>query len=690
MKRNSLLKMALFAAAATLMASPPGARAGTFASDFNSGLPAGSSVYGSAAVLGTGGFTNSGFVQLTPDAGTNNGAFVITNDLDAGAAIVSFTASFKVLIGGGQRYGYADGMSFNFAPDVPLGTAGLPEQGVGTGLSVTFRTYPDPNTANPHPTIQAFGALTAVSGSPAYVDTLRANRFIDAIVQLNPDNTLDVVWDGAYIYSKVPLGYVPGAGSLFWIGGRTGGSWEKHFIDDLNIVTLTNPAPYIKTFAPRGRQVPANGPLDIVLTDYTTQVSTNAITLKLDGATVSPAITQDGSGNTTVHFAPASPFVASSRHSVSVTFSDNATPTPNTQTFSWQFTVAEALPTGFVTVFSEDFESYNLGKLDKEPLFWQGGANGPNAAPNGTGNPWFGPMGPNGDVTNASTGVVPHGGSQMLQGNVAGDADIFWVDLAYRVHSGQPIKGNCRLDWWFYDPDTTVTTTAFKDYISLYYYNTFTFPATTDWNPAWNTWTGTFSSSHPAYLFWSTGNGQDWAQEQSVSLGESGYDELGGNYDPSKYQIRLEEKSGAIYGQDGWCNTAVSRSAGWHHNRIILGPPHTDGSVMVYFYIDDMNTPVYSNISTIAVTGIGLLEIATAWGDTDIAYYDDISFALVPPPSLTATTSGSNLVLTWPGEGFILEQAGSVSGPWSEVAGATSGYSYNTTTGSMQFFRLRN
>src|SRR5262245_15826693 len=133
-KTTSSLKFGLLAVA--LLGARGGLLAGSFSSDFNSGLPAGSLTYGDGAVSGSGGYNGGGFVQLTPDAGSKTGSFVITNDLDGGVPVVSFTASFKVLIGGGDRFGYGDGMSFNFAPDVPLGTDGLAEQGVGSGLRV--------------------------------------------------------------------------------------------------------------------------------------------------------------------------------------------------------------------------------------------------------------------------------------------------------------------------------------------------------------------------------------------------------------------------------------------------------------------------------------------------------------------------------------------------------------------------
>ncbi len=147
--------------------------------------------------------------------------------------------------------------------------------------------------------------------------------------------------------------------------------------------------------------------------------------------------------------------------------------------------------------------------------------------------------------------------------------------------------------------------------------------------------------------------------------------------------------SGVTYGIDGWINT-VSRSQGWHHNRILLGPPHANGTVFVYFYIDDMDNPVYSGLSTIAAQGINLLEIDNAANATR-AFYDDISFALVRPPNLTITRGpGSNVTLTWPGEGFTLQSAGTVNGQYNDITAASSGYTYDSTGGPEQFFRLRN
>src|ERR1044071_4400437 len=74
------------------------ASAGTFSSDFNSGLPSGTTVFCSATNDLVGGYTNSGCIKLTTAAAGLTGSFIITNDLDAGQPVVSFTAKFKALI----------------------------------------------------------------------------------------------------------------------------------------------------------------------------------------------------------------------------------------------------------------------------------------------------------------------------------------------------------------------------------------------------------------------------------------------------------------------------------------------------------------------------------------------------------------------------------------------------------------
>jgi hypothetical protein len=57
-------------------------------------------------------------------------------------------------------------------------------------------------------------------------------------------------------------------------------------------------------------------------------------------------------------------------------------------------------------------------------------------------------------------------------------------------------------------------------------------------------------------------------------------------------------------------------------------------------------------------------------------------------PSLTFSTQGNNLVLTW-SSGWSLQSATNALGPYSDVPEATSPYTIDTTLEPQRFFRLR-
>src|SRR5437867_12958571 len=71
-------------------------QAATFFSDFNSGLPAGSAVFGNSIVAATGGYSNSGCLKLTTNAVCQTAGLVITYDLDFSIPVVRFTLSYSV------------------------------------------------------------------------------------------------------------------------------------------------------------------------------------------------------------------------------------------------------------------------------------------------------------------------------------------------------------------------------------------------------------------------------------------------------------------------------------------------------------------------------------------------------------------------------------------------------------------
>jgi hypothetical protein len=225
-------------------------QAGTFNANFNDGLvPSGSQVFGNTVVESTGGVDNSGALKITKAVNSQTGSFII-EDLDAGALVYGFRASFMARVGGGTATP-ADGWSFNVAPDIGDGAFG--EAGVGTGFTVMFDTYDnvDANPNNgageaPQITIKMGNQVVATSGLVPLSDLTTGSQFVPVNINVNADGSLDLDFNGKVFFSKLILSnYQPLTGARFAIGGRTGGANENCFIDDLNIETLLNPIPGI-------------------------------------------------------------------------------------------------------------------------------------------------------------------------------------------------------------------------------------------------------------------------------------------------------------------------------------------------------------------------------------------------------------------------------------------------------------
>jgi hypothetical protein len=274
-------------------------------------------------------------------------------------------------------------------------------------------------------------------------------------------------------------------------------------------------------------------------------------------------------------------------------------------------------------LFSDGFEGYTGGAspLDKNTT-------GPNAAPNGSGNPWFGPLPPNLRVVgaeNASNGtpVTPHSGTQMVRGaNSPADFDQDWYNLAYRLNGGNPYTGNVTMRWWFFDPVGSGGAT-YQDFAALGFYNTA--PGNTDYPGTGSLNTGV-------------------TQVQRLSLG--GASVQGAGFDPTVYQARVVGASDGYSGASGWFNTTTPRTVGWHQGMIVIGPALGDGTNDVNFYIDNLTVPTLTH-NSVESFGYNVLELNANFG-SDSAYYDDVSFSVnpVPEPS-TFGLVAIGLVVAW-------------------------------------------
>ena len=67
----------------------------------------------------------------------------------------------------------------------------------------------------------------------------------------------------------------------------------------------------------------------------------------------------------------------------------------------------------------------------------------------------------------------------------------------------------------------------------------------------------------------------------------------------------------------------------------------------------------------------------------------NVTNAAPSPIPVTAVLSGQNIVLTWGNSVFGLQSATNLTGPWSDISGATSPFTNLTTTNAVRFFRLK-
>lgn len=169
----------------------------------------------------------SGYLQLTPNTGSQTGGAIFTNTTNMNASIFRSEFDFRVWDGGG-----ADGFSFNYA-DMSGSPANNGEGGFGNGLSVCFITYS--GAGGPFVQIKYAGA---VIGSNVGV-TIRDASFRKCVLTVNTSNQLSLSIAGAAVITNLALPAafqsIDKTNWKFSFAGRTGGVTDSHQIDNLVI-----------------------------------------------------------------------------------------------------------------------------------------------------------------------------------------------------------------------------------------------------------------------------------------------------------------------------------------------------------------------------------------------------------------------------------------------------------------------
>lgn len=244
MKSPSIGVLSTLAVSALILAAP--LRAGTFDADFDDGqVPAGSQIFGNAMVESGGGVGDTACLKLTKNANSQSGSIVI-EDLDGYANVYGIRANFMARVGGGSAVP-ADGWSFCVG-DLPDGT--WSETGIGSGLRVCFDTYDntdgDPNNGTGEaPQIRlVIGGATVATTPLLPLSDLINSEFVPVEILFDADGSFSLTYNGKVHFPKFFFpGYQPLSGARIGFGARTGGLNAHHWIDDLSIVTYTDPKP---------------------------------------------------------------------------------------------------------------------------------------------------------------------------------------------------------------------------------------------------------------------------------------------------------------------------------------------------------------------------------------------------------------------------------------------------------------
>jgi len=337
------------ALAVILFCSLHPARAGSISIGFEPADSIPGTLYGTATVDVSGGASDSGVLKMN----TANGqaGFLVLDDLDGGQAVGSFLATFSLRTGSDtSTVLHGDGFSFNFGSDIPDDSFALPEEGIGSGLRVSFDTFNNAGPANEAPAVEVtFGNQIIASRTVDFLST--GTGYVTVKIEAHPEGTLDVYYGTNAVFTNL-LCYSPIAGRFSLAANAAaerfvGDPVDLYWVDNLSITTSVSQSTFILSAAPRGNSVSPDAVIAIQLQDVTTHADTNSVQLKLDNLSVAASVKKTG-GLTTITHAPPSFLAPGSTHLVTLAYADDAVPlTTNIVSYSFKVYPYITLPTSY-------------------------------------------------------------------------------------------------------------------------------------------------------------------------------------------------------------------------------------------------------------------------------------------------------------------------------------------------------
>lgn len=241
-------------------------------------------IYGNATWQASGG-NPGGFLDLF-EAVNSQRSTIIFDDFDNGTIVKGFTFQCDLKVGDGTQ-SPADGFSINYAHgDDPvivaaaaitdktqnpggfsdLGNSGdlnLPEEGTKTGLGIGFDSWDSGYgdvigiSVRVENALKTQIPLTTKNGDPTDWTSLQTGGWTSGNtgtlltwqplkVELIPGGNLNIWWKGHQVVTNYATGYKPGTGRLIF-AGRTGGSNQRAYIDNIVVDTVPADGPSILT-----------------------------------------------------------------------------------------------------------------------------------------------------------------------------------------------------------------------------------------------------------------------------------------------------------------------------------------------------------------------------------------------------------------------------------------------------------